>query len=132
MSIVMLGNNSFACTPPEMVLKAFNQKFPNATNVKWDKENKNEYEAEFKWNGGKYSANFDKSGEWLETESPTTFNQLPEEVKKAFNTSYKNAKVKGVSKTETSKGKTIYEVEMKQGLKTVEKFYTADGIETKE
>lgn len=116
---------------PTAVTTAFNQKFSNATKVKWDKENAHEYEAGFEWKGAKYSANFSDTGEWLETESPTTFKQLPEKVQTAFNASHKGAKVIAVAKIETSKGTTKYEVEFKQGVKTVELFYTADGIETK-
>ncbi len=117
---------------PTAVTTAFNQKFPNATNVKWDKENAHNYEASFVWKGVNYAANFSDTGEWLETETPTTFNQLPEKVQTAFNTSHKGVTPKAVSKIETSKQGTIYEVEIKQGAKTVEVFYKADGTETKE
>ena len=112
---------------PNAVTTTFNQKFPNASNVKWDKENAHEYEASFVWKGEKHSANFNDTGEWLETESPITFNQLPEKVQTAFNASHKVTTIKAVAKIETSKGQTQYEVEIKQGLKTVEFFYDANG-----
>lgn len=117
---------------PTAVTTAFNQKFPNATKVKWDKENAHEYEASFEWKGEKLSANFSDTGEWLETESPITFNQLPEKVKTAFNDAHKGATIKAVAKIETSKGTTKFEVEFKQSVKTVELFYTTDGTEIKE
>ena len=117
---------------PTAVTLAFNQKFPNATKVKWDKENAHNYEASFVQNGENYAANFSDTGEWLETETPTTFNQLPNQVQTAFNTSHKGVTPKAVSRIETSKQGTIYEVEMKGGSKTVEVFYKADGTEVKE
>ncbi len=117
---------------PAAVTTAFDKKFPNATNVKWDKENAREYEAEFEWEGVKYSANFSNSGQWLETESPLMFDQLPDKVQKAFNAKHKGTKVKDVSKLEMSKGITKYEVEIMQGSKTIELFYTTDGTATKE
>jgi len=117
---------------PAAVTTAFNQKFPNATKVKWDKENSHEYEASVDWKGEKLSANFSDTGEWLETESPITFIQLPEKVKTGFNADHKGAIVKAVAKIETSKGTTKFEVEFKQGIKTVELFYTTDGTEIKE
>ena len=40
---------------PTAVTTAFNQKFSGATNIKWGKENPHEYEADFQWNGEKYS-----------------------------------------------------------------------------
>lgn len=131
MNIVLITSCSFAGTAPDAVLKAFQQKFPKATKVKWDKENAHEYEASFEWKGEKLSTNFSDTGQWLETESPTTFNALPEKVQTAFNNSHKGLTVKAVAKIETSKGATKYEVEFKQGLKTAELFYNSDGTETK-
>jgi len=106
---------------------AFKAKFTNATKVKWDKENEHEYEANFTENGVKHSANFSDKGEWLETESPTTFDKLPAKVKTAFNASHKGEKVKAVAKIDASTGETQYEIEVKKGLKTVEYFYNSEG-----
>jgi hypothetical protein len=117
---------------PTAAKTAFNQKFPNASKVKWDKESSNNYEAEFEWKGVKYSANFNEKGEWLETESLFSFNQLPEKVQTAFASTHKGKTPKAVSKIETSKQGTIYELEITKGIKTVELFYKSDGSETKE
>lgn len=117
---------------PKAVETAFNAKFPNATKVKWDKENATEYEANFVLNNLKHSANYSISGEWLETESLTTFDKIPTEVQKAFNTAHKGAKVKAVAKIENAKNETLYEIEVKKGLKAVEYFYNADGTIHKE
>ena len=133
MVLVCAYATSFAQSKtPTAVTTAFNQKFPNATKVKWDKENAHEYEASFEWKGEKLSANFSDNGEWLETESPISFNLLPEKVQSAFNSAHKGALVKAVAKIETSKGITKFEVEFKQGVKTIELFYTIDGTEIKE
>ncbi|OJW81790.1 MAG: hypothetical protein BGO69_14890 [Bacteroidetes bacterium 46-16] len=117
---------------PNAVNSAFNQKFKNATKVKWDKENPHEYEAEFQWYGLNYSANFDDNGNWLETESQFSFNQLPEKIQSAFNNAHKGAVIKAIAKIETSKGEHKYEVEIKKGVSTAELFYTAEGKEVKE
>lgn len=117
---------------PQVVSKAFEQKFPNAAKIKWDKENSHEYEAEFELNNSKYSSNFSDSGEWLETESPISFSQLPIEVQNSFNNIHKSEAIKAVSKIETSKGIEKFEVEIKNGIKTKELFYLIDGSEVKE
>lgn len=128
LTIVCSLATSFAQSKaPKAVEIAFNAKFPKATNVKWDKENATEYEASFTENDVKHSANYSISGEWLETESPTTFSQLPEKVQNTFNTSHKGAKVKAIAKIENNKGETQYEIEVKKGLKTVEYFYNQEG-----
>lgn len=133
MALVCAYATSFAQSKtPTAVTTAFNQKFPNASKLKWDKENAHEYEASFELKGEKLSANFSDKGEWLETESPISFNQLPEKVQSAFNSAHNGVTVKAIAKIETSKGITKFEVEFKQGAKTVELFYTADGEEIKE
>lgn len=116
---------------PSAVITAFNQKFPNALKVKWDKENAHKFEAGFTWNGVKQSANYSDLGEWLETESPINFSQLPQKVKNAFGTKHENSKIKAVAKIETSKNITKYEVEFKHGKKTKEVFYDEEGNELK-
>ena len=126
------ANSEANTKTPTEVIAAFNKKFPDATKVTWDKENAHEYEAEFYLNKVKYSANYSDTGEWLETESPYKLNQLPEKVLATFNNKHKNSKVKDVSKIETSKGKVMFEIEIAIVLKTVELFYTENGLETKE
>ncbi len=117
---------------PKAVETAFNAKFPNATKVKWDKENATEYEASFVLKGVKHSTNYSIDGKWLETESPTTFDKIPQKVQEAFNAIHKGEKVKAIALIENSKGETLYEIEVKKGLKAVEYFYNADGTIHKE
>lgn len=77
---LLFVNFTFAGNVPDAIKKAFALKFPDAVEVKWDKENAHEYEASFDLKGQKYSANFSDLGKWLETESPLTIEQLPEKV----------------------------------------------------
>ncbi|MEC4048629.1 PepSY-like domain-containing protein [Flavobacterium sp. SUN046] len=128
LALMLLGTFCFAQSKaPEKVVKAFQQKFENARLVKWDKENDHEYEASFKWKGENHSANFSDTGEWLETESTITFNQLPEKVQMAFNNSHKGAVVKSVYKIETSKKTLKYEIEIKEKHDTEEFLYDSNG-----
>lgn len=131
--ILFLGSVTIALagSPNEAVLKAFEKKFPGAVAVKWDKENAHEYEASFTWQDSKHSANFNDNGSWLETESEITFDRLPQPVQSAFQALYKGAVVKAAAKIETAEGLIKYEVERKQGIRTVESFFTEDGSEIK-
>jgi len=65
---------------PAAVTKAFNSRYPGATNVKWGKENAKEFEAEFKLNGDNVSANFGADGSWVETETVIKVTDLPAAV----------------------------------------------------
>ena len=113
--------------PSKAVIDAFENKFPHATKVKWDKENEIEYEAEFIINDVEYSANFTEEGIWLETEKEINYDALPESVKKSFRATYKIEKVKEVAEIETAIGMVKYEIEFKKGLKTIEVLYPKEG-----
>ena len=112
---------------PIAVKTAFDQKFQNATNIKWSKENKHEYEAEFTYQGTNYSANFKDNGDWLETESPITFDALPQGVKDWYKNPRIQATIKNIMKIENCVGFTKYEVELKVGNKTREYLYDTEG-----
>lgn len=112
---------------PELVKIAFAQKFPNATKVKWAKENATEYEAAFIWNGSRHSANFKNDGEWLETEMTILYTELPQMVSAAFMKLHKTVRPKAVAKIDTKLGKTKYEIEFKKRVKTIEEFYNENG-----
>ncbi len=126
-ALILMSVGAYAQTIPAAVTQAFNSKFPSAANVKWDKENKNDYEASFDMNGITYSANFTATGDWLETETGTSFDQLPQTVQDAFRKGHKTNKVKAAAIIETSQGVTKYEVEYKNGKKTSEFLYDDKG-----
>jgi hypothetical protein len=127
LSIVMISSCSFAGTTPEAVLNAFKQKFPAATNVNWGKESATEYEAEFKINGTKKSANFSVDGTWLETETEIPSTQLPVTITDAIKKQYPNWKIIGADKIESSKKGIMYEADIKSGLKKKEVVLNSDG-----
>jgi hypothetical protein len=104
---------------PEAVKSSFSQKFSNATNVKWDKENDNEWEAEFKMDGIKYSANFDNSGAWSETEYQISISDIPEAVKTTLNKESAGSKIEVSEVSETKDGK-VYEFIISKGENKME------------
>ena len=62
---------------PTSVASAFNLKCPNATQIRWEKEDAKVWEAEFTSEGNKISANFADDGTWLETEREIVVADLP-------------------------------------------------------
>lgn len=112
---------------PEAAQKAFQQKFPNAKEVKWGKEGKDEYEAEFVQEGKKGSANFSATGEWLETEMAIPQTSAPKAVIDGFNKAYAGAAIKEVFKIESKAGKNYFEIEYTLKGKTKEAKLSPDG-----
>ncbi|MEP7171819.1 MAG: PepSY-like domain-containing protein [Bacteroidota bacterium] len=118
--------------PPEKVIKSFTAKFPDATSIKWGKENATEWEAEFTLNGSKISANFTADGAWVETEQVILISQLPKAVTDAIQKQYPNWKITEADKTETAKHGTIYEADIKSGTQKKALAFKEDGSTVKE
>lgn len=118
----------FACaqTPPKSVTDNFAKKFNGATKVKWDREEANEWEAEFKMNGSEMSASFDNEGKWLATEVELSEKDLPPTVLKTVKTAYADWKIEEVESIETSDMKG-YELGIEKGKEELEIIVTADG-----
>ncbi|MEO8412742.1 MAG: PepSY-like domain-containing protein [Ginsengibacter sp.] len=98
---------------PSAVQTALKQKYPEAKNVGWEKENGN-YEANW---GGKSrednSVQFTPSGNFIEIVKAIPASQLPQNVITYINQHYKGTKITEAGKVTDAKGTTSYEAEVK-------------------
>lgn len=115
-----------AQNPPKSAADNFNMKFQNATKVKWEQEEENEWEAEFKMNGDEMSACFDNAGQWLETEKELKENELPATVFDTVNAEYAGYKIEEAAEIEKPDFKG-YEIAIEKGKEELELLVTADG-----
>ncbi len=111
---------------PAKVKSGFDQKFPTAQKVKWSKENANEWEAEFTFNGKAYSANYKSDGTWLETEYSVAMNEVPADVTKTLAKEAPGYKLLGSDISETPNG-IVYEFDIKTGNVKKEVAINVDG-----
>jgi len=111
---------------PAAVKSTFSQKFPDAKKVKWDKENDNEWEAEFKMNGNEYSANFDVDGTWKETEYEIKKSKIPEIVNKTLENEYAGYSVENAEVSETPEVK-VFEFKLEKDESEVEVVINKSG-----
>ena len=112
---------------PETVKTAFNERFPGATNVKWDKENSKELEANFRFNNTNVSANFGLDGSWVETETTIPADELPVPVKNAIDKLYPGAVFIQTEKLDKPDSKIFYEAHIKINGKKKELVFNQDG-----
>ncbi|MBZ0327861.1 MAG: PepSY-like domain-containing protein [Altibacter sp.] len=114
-------------TIPEAVLTTFQTKFQNATEVIWDQENENEWEAEFKLEGVAHAANFDVSGTWLETEKVIGIAEVPAAVIAILKKDFADYDVDEMEISETASG-MLYEFELERGETTIDVTITPEGV----
>jgi hypothetical protein len=126
--IMVLAFSLFACaqTPPKSVTDNFNSKFSGATKVKWEQEEENEWEAEFKMKGSEMSACFNNAGEWMTTEIEIKEKDLPMKVAQAVKKTYDGWKIESVESIETRDFKG-YELGIEKGNEELEIMVTSNG-----
>lgn len=105
-------NQSLKVDVPAAVLDAMNARYPDAENVKWETEDDDEYEAEFKMDKAEMSATFEEDGTWVETETKMKKSDLPNVVKEAIALEFEEYKIESVEKLETPDYPVAYEVSL--------------------
>lgn len=115
---------------PEVIENAFNDKFPNAIWVEWERK-AGYYVAEFRQDGMDVEAWYDNQGSWRMTESDFGRNLtlLPQAVQTTFQSSgYSQWTVDDIDKYECP-DKTFYLIEVKKaGQRDRKLFYSQDGL----
>lgn len=94
---------------PSPVKESFLEKYPNATEIKHNKQKK-AYKIRFNNEGNKTTSVFDFDGNWKRTESILKDDAIPEKVKKSIQKKYPNGSYSNVTLTETSEGEFLYKV----------------------
>jgi hypothetical protein len=112
--------------PPENVKKEFSIKYTSAQSVKWDSEEKNEWEAEFKLNGRKMSACFDDAAKWINSETEITEKELPAAIIATLNKDFQGYK-KGLIEIFESPEVKGFELTLKNGESSLEVIFDDSG-----
>ncbi|MEI6507947.1 MAG: PepSY-like domain-containing protein [Bacteroidota bacterium] len=117
LAIVTLSCSLYAqnTTLPDVVSKAFEQKFPKAKKVKWSSENIDDYQAEFVSDSLNARALFSPKGEWLQTSVDVAQTKLTPATHQYIKKQYPKQKIQKVSKIDTLKKDPYFEIELKKG-----------------
>jgi Putative beta-lactamase-inhibitor-like, PepSY-like len=110
---------------PPVVLKAFQEKFGSATDVKW--ETKTElYKAEFKVNKRGHDVWIDKTGKITKTKEDFPKKDLPAAIQQQITSEFKAYKLDDADKIEMD-GKIFYQVELDGTSDDRKVLFSADG-----
>lgn len=98
---------------PAKVKEALKQKYPEAKNVGWEKENRN-YEANWGGKSGEdHSVQFTPSGDFVEKADAISVSDLPQPVFIYVKQHYKTSHITEAGKVTDAKGNHSYEAEVK-------------------
>jgi len=96
---------------PTAVKSSLQKNYPNAKELKWEKENAN-YEAGFEVGKIDYSLLIDASANIIETEVEISIDALPANAKAYVTKNYQGKKIKEAAKITDAKGVVTYEAEV--------------------
>ncbi len=127
-SLNQCTSNEEETTPqtPESVLTAFSKMFPEATEVEWDAEDENNWEAEFILGENSMEAEFSREGAWLKTETELHKVDIPEVVIEAILAKYPKCEWRGFEEVR-SENFLAYEVELIYQGEEIELMVTGSG-----
>ena len=117
----------YAINTPKEVKTSFSKRFPMATDVFWERESLNEWEAEFKMQNMEYSANFLDDGTWVKTEHKITFHEMTLVAKNTLTKEFPNHKVELVELLETL-NTSAYEIQISKDSKSIEVLISLEGL----
>jgi hypothetical protein len=100
---------------PDVVSKAFEQKFPKAKKVKWSNENIDDFLAEFALDSLTETAIFTNKGEWQQTGISVPIPILNHATSVDIKKKYPKSKINKIVKIENAKHQSYYEIELKKG-----------------
>lgn len=112
---------------PATIKTSFLKQYPDAKEVKWEKENGN-YEAEFEVGETDYSVLLDASGNIIETEIEISVDALPANAKEYVSKNHAEQKIKEAAKITDAKGTVTYEAE----IKGTDLLFDSNGVFIKE
>ena len=122
----ILSQDIPANSVPTVVIKAFQHKYSNATNAKWELKNQN-YEVVFKLDLKKHTTEFNNTGIWLETRITLKLTDVTTAIKNDVKRSFSKYKIMQITKVETKDKATFYEIIFNKDATDITILFAPDG-----
>ncbi|GGX04844.1 PepSY-like domain-containing protein [Aquimarina muelleri] len=98
---------------PNAVKQSFQEKYPGENDPDWHKDKNGYYESNFKKKGKHFRADFDASGNWIETERSMKKKNLSEAIKEKIKQNFKDYKIVEIEEVDHYLKGRFYDVEFK-------------------
>ncbi len=110
---------------PSIVLNAFQQKFPKASDVEWEKKGE-WYEAEFDLKFKDHKVFLDSTGKIIKHKEEISVSDLPGSVRTTLQKGFAKYKIDDVKRMETD-GIVIYRVEVENATEEIKVYLDTNG-----
>lgn len=112
---------------PDLVQKAFDERFPGASDVNWEKEIPRGWIAEFVWNSQNMKVNYTLNGVWVSSQTQIPQTEIPENVYATINSFYPDWKIVLATKIESGTGDPLYKAAIQKEMQLQEIILKSDG-----
>ena len=112
---------------PQVVLDAFEAKYPGETDPDFATDAHGYWEAHFKKNGEKYRADFNADGTWRETENSIKDKEIPKAIQEAIEREFPDRTIQEAEHVMSATKGEFYDIEFKQKGKNMDVEYRKDG-----
>ena len=109
-----------------MVLRSFKSKFPKATHVFWQPVDGFKWQVNFFLRKKRCTALFNSEGQWLETISLISSDNIPEQLQLTLEEKCNKDGLRQIYHVQTP-DRSIYEMNLKNGLNTLKLLYDLSG-----
>ncbi len=127
--IALLFTLSYASAQnaPDIVQKAFDERYPGASDVNWEKEIPRGWIAEFVWNSQNMKVNYTLNGIWVSSQTQIPQPEIPEQVYATINSFYPDWKIVLATKIESGNGDPLYKAAIQKEMQLQEIIVKSDG-----
>jgi hypothetical protein len=125
--LLFISQVLYAGNAPEAIQKDFDQRFPQAIDISWERQSSKGWIAEFVWQERNCLVLYSFSNTWLETKTQIQIDELPSPVQETLLSFYPDWKVVLASKIENSKGEILYRTAIQLDSKLQEIVLKEDG-----
>lgn len=113
-------------TPNETVNKAFKEKYPKASFVRWHQIDVSKWRVQFFLKESDFSSLFDSEGNWLETFTSLSFEYIPKPVQENFKEKHSSQGIQKICHIKTSTN-DIFEIQWSNGVFEWKLLYDISG-----
>ncbi|MEP2774675.1 MAG: DUF4956 domain-containing protein [Luteolibacter sp.] len=127
MALFLAAFASLASAVPSEVESSFKSRYGDVGKVEWEMDAHGYWEGKFDKDGKSYRADFEKKGDWVETERSLKFADLPDAVQSAIRAEHGDRKIAEIEEVDSKQKGLFYDIEFTEKGKNEDVEYNKDG-----